>query len=470
MKLKVNKKHKKADVSKMSFGKKVGLTLGGIGIVAFLFSGCCFQCFIPWTADIPHTYEYSVRGSKSPVCIYDNDLEELTKLELQIREGKDLTWLNKCINLQELTLKFDKDNVDTACLKDIEKLEKLKTLVIKSSTDEIIFDFNNFSFLIKDKINRLTLDGICINDDFLEEFINLKYLSISKNLFNTCIDFSKFSKLEVLDLGNNHVYDIAMFLNNDSCKHIFYDKNIKVLYNSDEEFDLKEICNNFRLSVSDFANNSFNDREKLDFVLIQVLNYLDYDPNLDKVEAQGDDAHYNRYYKEGRLYGALEFPEDSYGKAICGNYAALFTALANRIGLEAYYITGVGHAFNLVKIDGQYYYTDPTWLDGKVYNDGNDIVSALDAVMSGNGDKLKWYLEDPSVYHNDSHVPIDIPYNIPYNIQIKEFKTKGEIVGYCLIIGGGIVWIFGIGYISKILIDEEKDKPKTKVLIPEKEN
>lgn len=467
MKLKINKNHKKADVSKMSFGKKVSLGLCGIGVVAFLFSGCCFQCFLPWTCDIPHTYEYSVRQSKDPICIYDADLKKLTKLELQIKKGKDLSWLNKCINLQELTLKFDKDNVDTTCLKDIKKLEKLKSLVIKSSTDDIIFDSSNFSFLDKVNISRLSLDGVSLDCDFLEKFINLKYLSLTENLFNTCIDFSKFSRLEVLDLGNNHVYDIAMFLNNDSCKHIFYDKNIKVLYNSDEEFDLKEICNNFKLSVSDFANNSFSDREKLDFVLIQVLNYLDYDPNLDKVKAQGDDAYYNRYYKEGRLYGALKFPEDSYGKAICGNYAALFTALANRIGLEAYYITGVGHAFNLVKIDGQYYYTDPTWLDGKVYDDGKNKILALDAIMSGDGDKLKWYLEDPNVYYDDSHVPIDIPYNIPYNIQIKEIKTKGETIAYYLIIGSLIV---GIVLIVKSVLDEEKDKPKTKVLKPNKEN
>lgn len=470
MKLKVNKKHKKADVSKMSFGKKVGLTLGGFGIAAFLFSGCCFQCFIPWTTDIPHTYEYAVRQSKEPICIYDEDLEKLIELELQVKKRKDLSWLNKCKNLQELTLIFDKDNVDTTCLKDIKKLEKLKCVIIKSSTDDIIFDSNSFSFLINDKISRLTLDGVCIDDDFLEEFINLKYLSISENFFNTCIDFSKFSKLEVLDLGNNQPYNIAMFLNNDSCKHIFYDKNIKVLYNSDEEFDLKEICTNFKLSVSDFGNKSLSDRAKLDLVLTQVLNYLDYDPDLDEIEEQGKKAFHNRYYKEGKLYGALEFPEDNYGKAICGNYAALFTALANRIGLEAYYITGVGHAFNLVKIDGEYYYTDPTWLDGKTYNDGNIKVLAMDALLDGDGDKLEWYLEDPNVYHDDSHVPIDIPYNVPYNVEIKEIKTKEEIIAYCLLIGGCIVLIFGMCYLSKILLSEEPEKSKTKVLKPEKEN
>ncbi len=467
MKLKVNKNHKKADVSKMSLGKKVGLTLGGIGIAAFLFSGCCFQCFIPWTTDIPHTYEYSVRGSKSPICIYDGDLEELTELELQIKEGKDLSWLNKCINLQELTLKFDKDNNDTTCLKDIQKLNNLKSFIIKSSTDEIIFDSNNFSFLDINSISKLTLEGVSLNCEFLEKFINLKYLSISDNLFNTCIDFSKFSKLEVLDFQNNHVYDIAMFLNNDSCEHIFWDKNIKVLYNSDEGFDLEKICDDIRFSISDFAINSLSDREKLDYVLIEVLNYLDYDPNLYKVEAQGDDAHYNRYYKEGRLYGALVFPEDSYGKAICGNYAALFTALANRIGLEAYYISGVGHAFNLVKIDGQYYYTDPTWLDETTYNDGNIKVLAMDALLDGDGDKLEWYLEDPNVYHDDAHVPIDIPYNIPYNVKIKEIKTKGVTIAYCIIIG---IWVVSISLIVKSVLEEKNDKPKTKILKPKKEN
>ena len=469
MELKVNKNHKKADVSKMSFGKKVCLGLSGIGVVAFLFSGCCFQCFLPWTTDIPHTYEYSVRQSKEPICIYDEDLEKLTKLELQVKKGKDLSWLNKCKNLQELTLIFDKDNVDASFLKDINCLKSLKTLTVKSSSSEIVFDSNNFSFLDKECISRLTLEGVSLDCDFLEKFINLKYLSMSENFFNTCIDFTKFSKLEVLDLQNNHVYDIAMFLSNDSCKHLFGDDKVKVLYSSEDDVDLEVVCNNFRLSTFDISDSS-TDREKLDEILIYVLDYLDYDPNLEEVKSQGNKAFIDRYYKDGQLYGALHFPPNSYGKAICGNYAALFTALANRVGLEAYYISGVGHAFNLVNIDGKYYYTDPTWLDGKVYNDGEKTISAVDAIRTGNGDKLDWYLEEPSVYHDDDHVPD----NIPNNIQIKEIKTKGEVIGYIIVIGGMIFLLTACGLYTflNVLYNLKygKNKPKTKILKLEKEN
>ena len=62
------------------------------------------------------------------------------------------------------------------------------------------------------------------------------------------------------------------------------------------------------------------------------------------------------------LYGALVE-----GKAVCDGYSRAFQYLLGRLGIESYVVYGEeeggGHAWNLVRIDGEYYHTDLTWDD-----------------------------------------------------------------------------------------------------------
>ncbi len=67
-------------------------------------------------------------------------------------------------------------------------------------------------------------------------------------------------------------------------------------------------------------------------------------------------------------YGALVE-----GKAVCNGYARAYQHLMNSVGIPAWYVIGtstnpttntsIGHAWNLVKLDGAWYYTDVTWDD-----------------------------------------------------------------------------------------------------------
>jgi len=58
------------------------------------------------------------------------------------------------------------------------------------------------------------------------------------------------------------------------------------------------------------------------------------------------------------------------GKAVCAGYAKALQYLLQKCGVECAYVTGHilkeedgGHAWNMVKIDGDYYYVDTTWDD-----------------------------------------------------------------------------------------------------------
>ncbi len=72
------------------------------------------------------------------------------------------------------------------------------------------------------------------------------------------------------------------------------------------------------------------------------------------------------------VYGALVN-----GKTICGGYSESFYLLMNALGVECRYLQGYAgeyHAWNCLKIDGDYYYMDVTWDDYDTVTDSSDKV------------------------------------------------------------------------------------------------
>ena len=59
------------------------------------------------------------------------------------------------------------------------------------------------------------------------------------------------------------------------------------------------------------------------------------------------------------IYGALVNK-----KAVCAGYAKAMQYLLNLCGIECTYVTSDMHAWNLIKLEGDYYHLDVTWGDG----------------------------------------------------------------------------------------------------------
>jgi hypothetical protein len=102
--------------------------------------------------------------------------------------------------------------------------------------------------------------------------------------------------------------------------------------------------------------------------------------------------------------------------AVCAGYSRLFVELAKKADLDAVYVTGdartrgdevrgEGHAWNAVKLDGEYYLVDTTWDSGSV--DGDTFTKSLRADylfppaevfgLTHFPDEKGWQLRDPAL-------------------------------------------------------------------------
>ena len=145
-------------------------------------------------------------------------------------------------------------------------------------------------------------------------------------------------------LGSNYSYSTS-----GGAVENFYPEYImsgETLENAREAFDQKveKILSGIDDSMSDF--------EKELYIHDTLAGMIEY--------TQGTNTH--------NAYGALVE-----GKAVCEGYAESFQYLLHRAGIRSFIITGSSinpstgnpenHAWNLVRIEGEYYHTDLTWND-----------------------------------------------------------------------------------------------------------
>ena len=424
MKLETNPNHKRADISKLDLLKrKLKASLIGTTIALSLFSGSieteakneneiAQEQSIEDTkrAEIPTYYSDTIGNYLGKDQLSTEDLKsikEITDWPIMVRDNESLSWLNNCESLEKIS--FGLYNLeDTSMFQDVKELPNLKSINFNSLIEsEYTISKEDFDFLTKSK-NLETIDLACANveEGFIESITNLKTLKVSSEMPNLKFDYKKLTFLENLEFTGEDPYNVATNLTMDEYNTLV-ENGVNVTFDSEEIknkfLEVNQELENIVKSLD--ATKDSSDQEKLDAILIYTLDHLTYDEEVSEKLGTGEniDELTRSFYKGGNLYGALE--KDS---AICGNYAALVSALASRLDLNTEYLISPTHSWNLVEIEGQQYYVDATWLESQTEADpvttkeGDMIITkynkinAAEKIKEGETDEINWYMEDPT--------------------------------------------------------------------------
>lgn len=379
------------------------------------------------------------KSNNDDITISDlNDFNPVYYFSIDVDENDDLSWLNYCNNLITLTIKFG----NCTSIKSLKKINELRSLehliLINNNNDSLDFTNTDAINFIKESnsIRILSLSGFNIEPGALENLKNLDRLSIG-NGRDMNIDYSELTFLSSLEITDGP-YTAATYITNGDIS-VLQRNDVSISGTTDDflkklesvNFKIDEIVETLDIKETD------SEQEKLNKILIYVLENCIYDPNI-KNNTSDDIL---SFYEGGKLYGALE--KDT---QICGNYSALVCALCKRVNLKANYIVDNNHAWNLVKINNQEYFVDSTWLDDEYFvtqtklqdpeGNSNDYiykkVSALDLLKNRDYDSLKmaWYMVDPYNFsyidQDGTHITDNIPSYIKVTPALKENENKND--------------------------------------------
>lgn len=334
------------------------------------------------------------------------DLAQLSTLYIKDKSISSLEGLQYCINLKDLQVSNGKLS-DISSIKGLVKLKK-----IDFSGNEIS-DISSFS-------NLTNLEAIYIGDNKISSLLpisNLKKLQFLSIYSNPIMDISPLSKLSALDLlnlsdtlvmdikplarltnltllniGATQVCDISPIksltklttlnlldssvLDITPLKSL---KNLTTLY-LENSGTKTELTNELYLKYSFTANKAkdiiskviqpgMSDLEKELALHDYIITHTKYDEQGYINGTVSQDAH--------SPYGVL-----MNGVGVCDGYAYTMKALLHLVNVESLVVYGksfnltsqpINHAWNLVKIDGQYYHTDLTWDDLGSSNNENKL-------------------------------------------------------------------------------------------------
>ncbi len=128
-----------------------------------------------------------------------------------------------------------------------------------------------------------------------------------------------------------------------------------------EEEQVDKAVNSF---ISTIDTNSMTDYE----IIKKIHNFICSGTTYDDLAA---------YNIQGREYAATAYGALVRGKCICQGYAVAFYRICKELGYSARFVSSPYnegcHAWNIVELDGKYYFVDTTWDD--IYMDSNSSQS-----------------------------------------------------------------------------------------------
>lgn len=202
-------------------------------------------------------------------------------------------------------------------------------------------------------------------DEYIYE--NLLECSENFNIYSYKISLDKFADIYANVINDNP--DLFYVSSSVSYRYTndnyIYDIQPRYSMTAEEITDAKVIFNNGVNEALSHIDNSMDDVQKALVMHDYICDKATY-PVLNS--AADDKEIYHSAY--GLFYD---------GNIVCAGYALAYSYLMNQLGIECKYVTSspMKHAWNAIKINGQWYNVDITWDDMTLYNNSMNLRGGM---------------------------------------------------------------------------------------------
>lgn len=190
-------------------------------------------------------------------------------------------------------------------------------------------------------------------DEDIQRFAQPSNMAAYEKIYNAIDSIQSEVDISEFKLSKEEIEKLQIALGNRSLYEFFYYKDFKVegnrikllYFQPKNEIDIKKKALNEKINfiLENIVKPEYSDLQKELALYRYITENTDYDFESLKSGSRTD------------MYTTL-----IEGKAICYNYAAALKYLLNRVGIEAHTVSNIAHAWNIVKIDGEYYHLDAT--------------------------------------------------------------------------------------------------------------
>lgn len=310
-------------------------------------------------------------------------LVNLENLDLKNNDINDIKPIASLIKLRNVNLSNNK-------ISNINPLERLKNIITLYLDDNDIEDISSIANL--NKLLTLSISKNKIkNVDALKETQRILILNIYGTLVEDLKPISSLENLKTLNLANTQITDISPLKDNKKLSSLniigtavldisplkslsnltsfYYESSTKTEINDELFINNAILVSRAKSIIDTIIKPNMSDLDKELAIHDYIILHSEYDFQGYVNGSVSSDAH--------TPYGVLVK-----GVGVCDGYASSMKALLGMVNVKSYIVTGksfdlssmpIGHAWNLVTIEGKNYYVDLTWDD----NDTKDGINRL---------------------------------------------------------------------------------------------
>lgn len=313
------------------------------------------------TLVLTEPYPYSLK--EEVIKIQSNSLKNIIidgYVALNYIDSFDFT---ECPNLEIVSIPNDSQETNLNGLKGLKNLKviafglpnnakyNLREKILGSFQERI--DLVSEPFSIDDKSLRYGVTNFISDISGINgtevEILNITFLNAvnSNMLLETVKSLPNLKQIVGFEINNAGLCsdELIEYCKNHEIQHPFTERSLEIKHK------LTEI-------ISNVITEDMNEDEKIKALSEYVINNMEYDWDLaDHTDKTTEDT--KKGWSECLYHSVIE------GRGICVGYTMYAQNLFTEAGIASYKINGLGHVWNLVQIDDEFYFVDLTNVDSE---------------------------------------------------------------------------------------------------------